>query len=135
MFFVVCRFFKKNIFVQKFLSQILSDFQTVWIQVRSALGLPNRTIIRFVTTCADPEGGQGGPDPLKNYKNIGFLSNTGPNPLTNKKKDLQSQYSILGQHRPARETPLKWSRSPEKAQRYLASIQCRAIIGPPLKRH
>ena len=26
-------------------------------------------------------GGTGGPDPLINYKNIGFLSNTGPDPL------------------------------------------------------
>ena len=37
----------------------------------------------------DPEGGQGGPDPppppLKNHKNIGFLSNTGPDPLKNHK--------------------------------------------------
>ena len=29
-------------------------------------------------TCADPEGGQGVP---KNHKNIGFLSNIGPDPL------------------------------------------------------
>ena len=26
-------------------------------------------------------GGTGGPDPLKNHKNIGFLSNTGPDTL------------------------------------------------------
>ena len=32
--------------------------------------------------CADP-GGTGGPDPLKNHKNIGFLSNTGPDSLEN----------------------------------------------------
>ena len=40
-------------------------------------------------SCADPEGGGGGgggtggpdPHPLKNHKNIGFLSNTGPDPL------------------------------------------------------
>ena len=33
-------------------------------------------------------GGAGGPDPpprLKNHKNIGFLSNTGPDPLQNHK--------------------------------------------------
>ena len=31
-------------------------------------------------------GGTGGPDsPLKNLKNIGFLSNAGPNPLKNHK--------------------------------------------------
>ena len=29
--------------------------------------------------CADPEGGRGS-DPLENHKNIGFLSNTGPDP-------------------------------------------------------
>ena len=29
--------------------------------------------------------GTGGPDPLENYKNIGFLSNTGPDPLKNHK--------------------------------------------------
>ena len=37
--------------------------------------------------CADPEGGGGrgsGP-PLKNHKNIGFLCNTGPDPLKNHK--------------------------------------------------
>ena len=48
----------------------------------------------------------GGPDPLKNHKNIGFLSNTGPDPL--KITKLHSQYSMLGHHRPANETPFKW---------------------------
>ena len=34
--------------------------------------------------CADPEGGTGCPDPpLKNHQNIGFLSSSGPDPLTN----------------------------------------------------
>ena len=35
--------------------------------------------------CADPEGGQGvrTPPPLKNHKNIGFLSNSGPDPPKN----------------------------------------------------
>ena len=44
---------------------------------------------------ADPEG----PDTLKNHKNIGFLSNTGPDTL--KITKLQSQHSMLGNHRPA----------------------------------
>ena len=36
----------------------------------------------FITTCADPEGGgTGDPDPLKNHKSIGFLSNIGPDAL------------------------------------------------------
>ena len=30
-------------------------------------------------------GGTGGPDPLENYKYIGFLSNTGLDPLKNHK--------------------------------------------------
>ena len=35
--------------------------------------------------CADSEGGGGGHwNPLKNHKNIGFLSNTGPDFLKNK---------------------------------------------------
>ena len=34
-----------------------------------------------LSTCADPEGGQGF---LKNHKNIGFSSNTGPDPLKNR---------------------------------------------------
>ena len=38
----------------------------------------------FVILCADPEGGQGVLNPLKNHKNIGFSSNTGPDPLKNR---------------------------------------------------
>ena len=38
------------------------------------------------TACANPEGGTGGPSsPLENHKNIGCLSNTGPDPLKNHK--------------------------------------------------
>ena len=51
-------------------------------------------------------GGQGVRTPLENYKNIGFLSNTGPDPLRITK--LPSQYSMLGHHRPASEMPFKW---------------------------
>ena len=40
-----------------------------------------------VPTMRGSRGGTGGPDPLKNYKNIGFLSNTGPDPLNNHKKN------------------------------------------------
>ena len=40
-------------------------------------------------SCADPEGGTGGPDPppppLKNHKNIGFLGNSSPDSLKNYK--------------------------------------------------
>ena len=39
-------------------------------------------------------------------ENIGFLSNTGPDPL--KITKLPSQHSMLGHHRHASETPFKW---------------------------
>ena len=43
-------------------------------------------MIKQTLACADPEGGGWGLDPtLKNHKNIGFLSNTGPDPLKNHK--------------------------------------------------
>ena len=38
------------------------------------------------------------PPPLENYKTIGFLSNTGPDPL--KITKLPYQHSIIGHHRP-----------------------------------
>ena len=37
-------------------------------------------------TCADPDGGQGSvPPPTEKHRAIGFLSNTGPDPLINHK--------------------------------------------------
>ena len=65
-------------------------------------------IFLTLSACADPEGGTGGPDPpppLENYKNIGFLSNTGPDPL--KITKLPIQHSIFGHHRPASKVPFK----------------------------
>ena len=46
------------------------------------------------------------PPPLKNHKNIGFLSNTDPYHLKNHKAAKQD--SMLGRHRHAVETPFKW---------------------------
>ena len=63
-------------------------------------------------TYADPEGGgTGGPDPpppppRENYKNIGFHNNTDSDSL--KITKLPIQHSMLGNHRPANETPFKW---------------------------
>ena len=42
----------------------------------------------------------------RGQKNMGFLSNSGPDPL--KKHKQPSQHSTLGNHRPASETPFKW---------------------------
>ena len=41
-------------------------------------------LIIYALACADPEGG-GVRTSLKNHKNIGFPSNTGPDPLKNHK--------------------------------------------------
>ena len=46
-----------------------------------------------------------GPHPLENYKNMGFLSNTGPDSL--KITKLPSQNSMSGHNRPASETSYK----------------------------
>ena len=55
-------------------------------------------------------GGGGGDresgHPLKNHKNIGFLSNTGPDPL--KMTKLPSQHSMSGHHRYASEMLFRW---------------------------
>ena len=52
-------------------------------------------------------GRESGPQsPLNNHKHIGFLSNTGPDLL--KITKLPSQYSMLGPHWHASETPFKW---------------------------
>ena len=53
--------------------------------------------------------GTGGPDPppSKITKNIGFLSNTGPDPLKNHKA-IRGYHSMFGNHRLASETPFKW---------------------------
>ena len=41
--------------------------------------------LNMVPACTDPEGGPVGLDPHKNHKNIGFLSNTGKDPLKSHK--------------------------------------------------
>ena len=49
---------------------------------------PQNFTFALIPSCADPEvgtGGSGPPPPLKNHKNIGFLSNTDPSPLKNHK--------------------------------------------------
>ena len=51
-------------------------------------------------------GNRGSRPPLKNHKNIGFRSNTGPDPL--KIAKLPSQNSMLGHHRHASKAPFKW---------------------------
>ena len=74
-------------------------------------GLLISYILHLLLTCQIMSGSRwgGGPDappPPENYKNMGFLSNTGPDPL--KIIKLPIQHSMLGHHRPASETPFKW---------------------------
>ena len=56
------------------------------------------------------EGGRQGvwnpPPHLKNYENIGVLSNSGPDPLKNHK--ATEPESMLGHHQHASEMPFKW---------------------------
>ena len=67
---------------------------------------PDMAEIFFAWPRADPEGDDMGyGSPLKDHKK-GFLGNTGPNPLKNRK--LLDQNSMLGHHLDASETPFKW---------------------------
>ena len=62
--------------------------------MRTQVRQPRTKKVSSVGSCADPEGGgAGGPDrppPLKNHKNICFLSNTGPDPLKSHKATKQA---------------------------------------------
>ena len=61
--------------------------------------------IPWCITCADPEGGDRGPDPpgkIQKYR----VPYTGPDTL--KITRLPIHHSMLGHHRPASETPFKW---------------------------
>ena len=60
-------------------------------------------------SCADPEGGGAGvwTPPLKNHKNLGFLSDSGPDPLKIHKA-TEPAFSMLGHHQHASKTPFKW---------------------------
>ena len=55
-------------------------------------------------------GGRGSGPPLENHKNIGFFSNTGPDPL--KIVKLPSQLSILGHNWHASETRWRTEEGP-----------------------
>ena len=61
--------------------EIRRSFWGTGFQTKSSVSLSFR-YLRNAISCADPEGDMGSePPPLKNHKNIGFLSNTGPDPL------------------------------------------------------
>ena len=58
--------------------------------------------------CGSRKGDRRSAHPWKNNKNIGFLSNTGPDPLKITKLHVPSNHSMLGHYRHASETPFKW---------------------------
>ena len=60
----------------------------------------------FQLPCADPDGRQGVPTPPPNHKNIGSLSNTGPDFL--KITNLPSRNSELGHHRHVIYMAFRW---------------------------
>ena len=69
-------------------------------------------IFEWQKTCLDQEGTEGSGRAgsrdhtlLKSHKNIGFLSNAGPDPLKNHKATKPDL--MLGRHRPASETPFR----------------------------
>ena len=69
--------------------------------------------IKIVEPWADPEGAGVSGSLLKIHKNIGFLSNTGPEPLKNHKA-TKPAFNGVGPHGLAREMPFKW-RFPDRA--------------------
>ena len=78
-------------------------------------------------------GGAGGLNPLKNHKHIGFLSNTGSEPL--KIRKLPNQHSMLDNHQPASKTPSNGpllvvfgSSLPSSTKK--SCLSCR--VGPPV---
>ena len=82
---------------------------------------------------AVPERGSDPPPPLKNYKKyIGFLNNTGPDPLKNHKNTVSEHDQEIPQSQTADNPMTPRGRA---TQGYQASIQFWAIIGTPAKRH
>ena len=82
--------------------------QSFWELYRRRYYFTPQDYCHLLSAWPDPEevGGQGsGPPPLKNHKNIGFLSNTGPDPLKNHKA-TKPAFNVGPS--PASETPFKW---------------------------
>ena len=92
---------------------------------RSKIGFP-KTFPKFTLhSCADRT------HPLKNHKAIGFLAILVQTPC--KITKVQSQHSMLGHHRPASETPLKWRfAGGPMMSRFSMAFRWRADVGPLL---
>ena len=76
-------------------SQILIQLG-LWLTAASGKSL--FVPLNLIDSCAHPEGGQGvqTPPPLKNHRNIRFLSNTGPDSLEN--HAIIQRWAIVGPH-------------------------------------
>ena len=67
-------------------------------------------IVLLTYACADPERGRGRGDrpPLKNHKNIGFFSNTGPDHLKNHKVTKPAFNNVPSTVRQRNAISFKW---------------------------
>ena len=95
----------KLTFSKKSFGNIIMQFQRVWIQIRPTFCLScsrPKLLYRRKNIMGESRGGSR--SILKSHKSIGFLSNTGPDPLNNHKA-TKSQHSMLGHHWPASKTP------------------------------
>ena len=82
----------------------------------------------FAMVCADQDGKQGVRSPSANHKNIGFSSNTGPDPL--KITKLPSQHSMLGNHR--HDSVCWWTDDGPLMVAFGSHTKNVVIVGPPL---
>ena len=90
-----------------------------------------------MATCADLEGvDRGSGHPLKNRKNIGFLSNFGPDPLINR-KDTKPAFNVgpsSARKRNAIEMAFRWRANDGRLRVVFGSfhqLQKNVKVGPP----
>ena len=106
----------------------MSALLYIWLlSHRSSQGLP----------CADPEGvgDRGSGPPAEKSQNIGYSSNTGPDPLKIHKATKPAFNVFLSNHRHVSVTPFKWcfAGGPMMALLFPSSTKKKTVkVGPPL---
>ena len=79
-----------------------ANYAKIYVRIQtipSRGGGPDNVLFSYqcIQPWADPDLGTGGPDPsppLKIHKNIGFPSNTGPDPLKKHKQGYQGAFNV-----------------------------------------
>ena len=82
--FMVCVFGDQSVFIIK--TKCFTVRESSWVSGTKHMQAAKTQTLNLsidLVACADPEGG--GTGGLQNHKNIGFLFNTGPDPLKNHK--------------------------------------------------